>query len=88
MSRLLMGQSDDSAMLEIYLTAGILFILVAMAGCFMIASSFNMSILERIQFFGLLRCLGNWFSGGHGRIWFTGKAGGKGISAGSRYRQP
>lgn len=54
----LMGQSDDSAMLEIYLTAGILFILVAMAGCFMIASSFNMSILERIQFFGLLRCLG------------------------------
>ena len=54
----LMGQSDDSAMLQVYLTAGILFILVMMAGIFMIASSFNMSILERTQFFGLLRCLG------------------------------
>lgn len=54
----LMGQSNDSTMLEIYLTAGILFILVTMAGRFMIASSFNMSILERTRFFGLLRCLG------------------------------
>lgn len=54
----LMGQSNDTTMLEVYLTAGILFLLVAMAGTFMIASSFNMSILERTQFFGLLRCLG------------------------------
>lgn len=54
----LMGQSNDSTMLEVYLTAGILFVLVTMAGTFMIASSFNMSILERTQFFGLLRCLG------------------------------
>lgn len=54
----LMGQSNDTAMLEIYLTAAILFILVTMAGSFMIASSFNMSILNRTQFFGLLRCLG------------------------------
>ena len=53
-----MGQSSDSSMLQIYLTVGILFILVMMAGTFMIASSFNMSILERTQFFGLLRCLG------------------------------
>ena len=54
----LMGQSNDTTMQEIYLTAGILFVLVAMAGTFMIASSFTMSILERTQFFGLLRCLG------------------------------
>lgn len=54
----LMGQSNDSTMLEIYMTAGILFVLVTMTGCFMIASSFNMSILERTRFFGLLRCLG------------------------------
>lgn len=54
----LMGESNDTTMLEIYLTAGILFVLVAMAAVFMIASSFNMSILERTQFFGLLRCLG------------------------------
>lgn len=54
----IMGQSDDTIMLEIYVTAAILFVLVAMAGIFMIASSFNMSILERTQFFGMLRCLG------------------------------
>lgn len=54
----LMGQSKDTTMLEVYLTAAILFVLVAMTGTFMIASSFNMSILERTQFFGLLRCLG------------------------------
>ncbi|MBP5726385.1 MAG: ABC transporter permease, partial [Clostridia bacterium] len=54
----LMGQSSDTSMLEVYLTAAILFVLVTMAGTFMIASSFNMSVLERTQFFGLLRCLG------------------------------
>ena len=54
----LMGQSDDTTILEIYITAIILFILVSMAGIFMISSSFNMSILERTQFFGMLRCLG------------------------------
>ncbi len=54
----LMGQSNDTTVLEIYLTAIILFILVSMAGIFMIAGSFNMSILERTQFFGMLRCLG------------------------------
>lgn len=54
----LMGQSDDSAMWQLYITAGVLFVLVTMSGVFMISSSFNMSILERTQFFGLLRCLG------------------------------
>lgn len=54
----LIGQSNDTTMQEVYLTAGILSILVVMASVFMIASSFNMSILERTQFFGLLRCLG------------------------------
>lgn len=54
----LMGQSDDSAMWQLYLTAGILFVLVTMAGIFMIAGNFNRNVLERTQFFGLLRCLG------------------------------
>lgn len=54
----MMGQSDDRSALLIYLTAFILFILVTMAGAFMIASSFNMSVIERTQFFGMLRCLG------------------------------
>lgn len=54
----LMGQSNDTSMLEAYLTAAILFVLVTMAGTVMIASSFNMSVMERTQFFGMLRCLG------------------------------
>lgn len=54
----LMGQSDDTAMNQVYLTAGGLFLLVALAATLMIAGSFNMSVLERTQFFGLLRCLG------------------------------
>ncbi|KWX75435.1 hypothetical protein AMQ84_17540 [Paenibacillus riograndensis] len=54
----LLGQSNDSSMVNLYLTAGILFLLITMAATFMIASSFNMSVLERTQFFGLLRCLG------------------------------
>lgn len=54
----LMGQSDDDGIVMLYVTAFILFILVTMAGTCMIASSFNMSIMERTRFFGLLRCLG------------------------------
>jgi putative ABC transport system permease protein len=54
----LMGQSDDNSILGLYLTAAVLFVLVTMSGVFMIAGSFNMSVLERTQFFGLLRCLG------------------------------
>ena len=54
----LMGQSDDSSILQLYITAAILAFLVMAAGTFMIAASFNMSVLERTRFFGMLRCLG------------------------------
>ena len=54
----LVGQSRDSYMMKLYMTAAVLFLLVLAAGALMIASSFNMSVLERVQFFGLLRCLG------------------------------
>lgn len=54
----LMGQSRESSMMQLYLSAAILTILIIIAGTFMISSSFNMSLLERTQFFGLLRCLG------------------------------
>lgn len=53
-----MGQSEDSTIIQLYLMAGILFVLVLMAGTFMIASSFNLSVSERVNFFGMLRCLG------------------------------
>lgn len=54
----LTGQSRDSYIVSIYITAVILFILVLAAGTLMIASSINMSVRERVQFFGLMRCLG------------------------------
>lgn len=54
----LMGQSTDSTMVQVYVTAIVLFLLVTAAGTFMIASSFSMNLSERTQFFGLLRCLG------------------------------
>lgn len=54
----LIGQSKENNMQQLYLMAGVLSLLVLLAGIFMIASSFNMTILERTQFFGMLRCLG------------------------------
>jgi putative ABC transport system permease protein len=54
----LAGQSRNEWMLQLYMVTAILFVLVLAAGVLMIASSFNMSVLERIQFFGLMRCLG------------------------------
>jgi ABC-type transport system, involved in lipoprotein release, permease component len=54
----LAGQSRDSYALQLYAVAGVLFLLVLFAGVLMIAGSFNMNVLERIRFFGLMRCLG------------------------------
>ena len=54
----LLGQSDDPLMLQLYLTAAVLALLVAAAGVLMIASSLNSNIAQRTSFFGLLRCLG------------------------------
>lgn len=54
----LLGQSSDSFMMQIYATAGILFILVLIAGIMMIASSLNSNVVQRTEFFGLVRCIG------------------------------
>jgi putative ABC transport system permease protein len=54
----LVGQSRDSYMMKLYMTAAVLFVMVLIAGVLMIASSFNMSVLERTIFFGMLRCFG------------------------------
>lgn len=53
-----MGLGDSSAFLAIYGTAALLFVLVMLAGIFMIAGSLNSNIAERSQFFGMLRCIG------------------------------
>lgn len=54
----LLGQGNDSGMYQLYLVAGILFVLILCAGTFMISSSFTMRVTERVQFFGMMRCLG------------------------------
>lgn len=54
----LIGQSRDSFMMQIYGTAGILFLLVLLAGVLMITSSLNSNIVQRTEFFGMVRCIG------------------------------
>ncbi len=56
----LLGQSDEGNMfmLMIYAAAGILSVLVLLAGILMIASSLNSNIAGRTEFFGMLRCIG------------------------------
>lgn len=54
----LMGQSDDSYIFSLYRSAAILMVLVVIAGVLMIAGSLNSNVVQRTQFFGMLRCLG------------------------------
>lgn len=53
-----MGMSDNSFMLGLYLAAAVLFLLVLTAGVLMITSSMNSNIAERTEFFGMMRCTG------------------------------
>lgn len=53
-----MGQSSNSSMQLLYIVAVILMMMVLTAGVVMISASFNTNVKERMQFYGLLRCLG------------------------------
>lgn len=54
----LMGQSTSSLMLQVYVAAVVLFVLVLGAAIMMITSSLNSNVAQRIEFFGLMRCIG------------------------------
>lgn len=54
----IVGQSSHSFVMQLYMVAGILFLLVLFAGVLMIASSINSNVAQRTQFFGMLRCIG------------------------------
>ena len=54
----LLGQSSDSFMVQVYISAAVLFVLVLFAGTLMIASSLNSNVAQRTEFFGLMRCVG------------------------------
>lgn len=55
---MLMFQSGDLYLMQLYLVAAVLAVLVVIAGVFMITASMNSQVAERTGFFGLLRCLG------------------------------
>ena len=52
------GISDNNYFIGMYGAAAFLVLLVLLAGVLMIAGSMNSNIAERIQFFGMLRCIG------------------------------
>ncbi len=54
----LLGQSSNSFMMQVYISAFILFLLVLSAGIMMITSSLNSNVAQRTEFFGLMRCVG------------------------------
>lgn len=54
----LLGQSSNSFMMQVYISAFILFLLVLTAGIMMITSSLNSNVAQRTEFFGLMRCVG------------------------------
>ncbi len=52
------GQSRSKHATSLYATGAVLFVLVLMAGVLMIYNTFNISVMERVRQFGLLRCIG------------------------------
>lgn len=53
-----LGQSDNDFILQIYGCAVVLFVLVLAASVLMITSSLNSNVMQRTEFFGMLRCIG------------------------------
>lgn len=54
----LLGQSRIPFLMQVYVAAAVLFVLVLLAGIMMITSSLNSNMAQRTEFFGLLRCIG------------------------------
>ena len=52
------GQSNSTAFQTVYGMAGVLFVLVLLAGVLMISGTMNSNIAQRTRFFGMMRCLG------------------------------
>lgn len=52
------GQSEHKAAVGLYTIGAVLFCIVLVAGVVMIYNTFNISIMERVRQFGLLRCVG------------------------------
>lgn len=53
-----MGISDNPYIKNVYPIPVVLFVLILLAGVLMISGSLNSNVVERAQFFGMLRCIG------------------------------
>lgn len=53
-----LGQSNNDFILQLYGCAVVLFLLVMVASVLMITSSLNSNVMQRTEFFGMLRCIG------------------------------
>ena len=49
---------DSSMGQTLFLIAGVLFLLILIAGVLMISGSINSTVAQRIRFFGMMRCIG------------------------------
>lgn len=54
----LQGLSNNATVQTFYFTAAVLFVLILIAGVFMISSSINSNVAQRTKFFGMMRCIG------------------------------
>lgn len=52
------GASSSQIMTSFYLLAGIVFLLILIAGVLMISSCLNSMVAQRTKFFGMMRCIG------------------------------
>ena len=52
------GESKNDTVMSIYAAGAVLFIIVLAAGVMMIYNTFNISVINRVHQFGLLRCIG------------------------------
>lgn len=52
------GQSEHQAAIGLYTIGAVLFTIVLIAGVVMIYNTFNISVMERVREYGLLRCVG------------------------------
>lgn len=54
----LMLQTDNNRVTQLYAIGGVLFFLVLVTAVTMIYNTFNISVMERVRQFGVLRCIG------------------------------
>ncbi len=53
-----LGASNSKSMNDFYPLAGICFVIILIAGVFMISGCMNSNVAQRIKFYGILRCIG------------------------------